>query len=355
MGVCDQEELLARQLSDRFGAGACFTEPDRLLASARPDVVHITTPPQSHYALAKRCLEAGCHVYVEKPFTVSGEEARDLIALALEKNRKITVGHDHQFSHAARRMRQLIREGYLGGPPVHMESYYSYDLGDARYAKTFLGAKDHWVRALPGRLLHNIISHGLARIAEFLDDNDPHVIANGGVSPFLSRIHEGEIIDELRVIIRDRKGATAYFTFSSQMRPALHQFRIYGPRNGLVMDHEQQTLIKLPGKRYKSYLEKFIPPLHLAGQFLANEAISLRLFWKRDFHMKSGMKFLTESLYRSILEGTEPPIPYREILLTSRLMDLIFEEIYPGNGRDAEKHDYRLRFAEPHGPQSAFV
>jgi hypothetical protein len=44
--------------------------------------------------------------------------------------------------------------------------------------------------------------------------------------------------------------------------------------------------------------------------------------------MKSGMKFLIESFYRSIIDDKEPPIPYREIILTSRIMDAIFEQIY---------------------------
>ena len=58
---------------------------------------------------------------------------------------------------------------------------------------------------------------------------------------------ETEILDELRVIISDEDRATAYFTFSSQMRPMLHTFRIYGPKNGLVLDQDHETLITLRG------------------------------------------------------------------------------------------------------------
>jgi hypothetical protein len=47
----------------------------------------------------------------------------------------------------------------------------------------------------------------------------------------------------------------------------------------------------------------------------------------RDFHMKSRMKNLIESLYRSLLEGTPEPIPYREILLTAQIMDAIFSQL----------------------------
>jgi hypothetical protein len=212
-----------------------------------------------------------------------------------------------------------------------MESYYCYDLSQPGYARALLGDKQHWVRRLPGKLLHNVISHGIARIAEFLTTDSPQVIAHGFVSPLLKSCNESEIVDELRVIICDAERTTAYFTFSSQMRPSLHQFRIYGPRNGLILDHDQETLTKLRGGRFKSYGEKFVPPVIFARQCLGNLITNARLFAARDFHMKSGMKYLIESFYRSIVEGTKPPIPYREILLTASIMDAIFDQLSAKN------------------------
>ena len=327
VGVCDREVLMARQLYERFPVKRYYSDLTELLSDARPDVVHITTPPESHFDIARFCLEQGCHVYVEKPFTLHAEEAQVLVALANEKGLKLTVGHDDQFSHVARRMRTLVQGGYLGGVPVHMESYYCYDLGEPGYARALLSDKQHWVRRLPGRLLHNIISHGIARIAEFLGSESPQVIAYGFVSPLLKRMDEREIIDELRVIICEEERTTAYFTFSSQMRPSLHQFRVYGPKNGLVLDQDQETLIKLRGGRFKSYVEKFIPPVIFAEQHLGNLVTNVRTFLARDFHMKSGMKYLIESFYRSIIQDTPVPIPYREILLTARIMDAIFDQL----------------------------
>jgi predicted dehydrogenase len=298
-----------------------------LLSGATPDVVHITTPPESHFDIAKLCLEWGCHVYVEKPFTLHAEEAQVLVALANERRLKLTAGHDGQFSHAARRMRALVRSGYLGGPPVHMESYFCYDLGDTAYARALLADKQHWVRKLPGKLLQNIISHGVASIAEFLTSDAPRVIAYGFVSPLLKRMGETQIVDELRAIICEEERTTAYFTFSSQMRPSLHQFRIYGAKNGLILDQDQETLIRLRGNRFKSYVEKFVPPVSMAQQYVGNLMTNLRTFLARDFHMSSGLKYLIESFYNSIVQGTPAPIPYREILLTARIMDRIFDQV----------------------------
>lgn len=329
VGVCDREPLMAKQLFDRFPVKQYFTDLDEMLRKAKPDVVHITTPAESHFDVARICLERGVHVYIEKPVTIRAEETEILVAMAEDKNLKLTAGHDDQFTNVTRRMRALIGSGYLGGRPVHMESMFCYDLTDPSYARALLSDKRHWVRRLPGKLLQNIISHGIARIAEYLPGDSVQVIAHGFVSPMLQRMGETEIVDELRVIISDELGTTAYFTFASQMRPVMHEFRIWGPKNGLVLDQDQETLIKLTGDRYKSYAEKFVPPVTLAKQLFGNLNTNVRSFLKNDFHMKVGMKTLTETFYKSIVHDTPPPIPYREILLTAHIMETIFEQVDP--------------------------
>lgn len=317
---------MARQFQERFPVKCHYPDLGELLSHAKPDVVHITTPPDSHFDLARQCLEHGAHVYVEKPFTLTLADAERLVSLANARRLKLTVGHDDQFSHDARRMRALVRGGYLGGPPVHMESYYCYDLTAAGYARAILADKNHWVRQLPGQLLQNTISHGIARLAEFLTSDSPNVMAHGFTSQRLRALGEADLIDELRVIISDND-QTAYFTFSSQMRPSLHQLRLYGPTNGLVLDHDHETLVRLRGRRFTSYAEAFVPPVVFAGQQLGNMATNVRTFLRRDFHAKSGMKYLIESFYSSVIDGTPLPLSYREILLTAAIMDIIFAQV----------------------------
>src|SRR3989475_8035348 len=75
VGVCDSEPLMARQFYERFPVKRYFTDLTDLLSDARPDVVHITTPPESHFDLARLCMEQGCHVYVEKPVALCEEDA----------------------------------------------------------------------------------------------------------------------------------------------------------------------------------------------------------------------------------------------------------------------------------------
>jgi predicted dehydrogenase len=329
IGVCDNEPLMARQMAERFNIGKHFGNVQEMLEAEKPDVIHITTPPASHYQLGKRCLEAGCNVYIEKPFVLNACEAEDLINLANQEELKITAGHNAQFTPVMVQMRDLVKKGYLGGKPTHIESHYCYDFGDESFAKALLGDNDHWVRRLPGSLLQNIISHGISKIAEFISCDNPAVIAQGFTSQFLKDIKENEIIDEVRVMIRDEDATTAYFTFSSQIKPAPHQFRLYGSKNSILVDDDHQILIKFGNKEYKSYLRYFIPPFGYAKQYLENFGRNFKNFLRRDFHLPNdaGLKMLIESFYRSIVENAPLPISYKEILVTSRIMDKIFAQI----------------------------
>jgi predicted dehydrogenase len=329
VAVCDSEPLMARQIAERFKVSAWFTDVNEMLAAAAPDVVHVTTPPQGHLEIGKKCFEAGASAYIEKPFTLNTADAEELIDIANRKGVKLTAGHNGQFTHAMNEMRRLIAGGFLGGRTVHMESLYCYEFGDVAYAKALLGDSDHWARKLPGSLLQNIISHGVARIAEFMTGDNIVVTAQAFSSPFLQEIGQSDIIDELRLIISDENATTAHFTFSSQISPTQHQFRVYGSKRSLVVDDDHQIVLRLDNKEYKSYLRFFIPPMIFARQYVGNLARNVGRFARNDFHLpnEAGLLTLISSFYKSVEDGAPLPIPYREILLTSRIMDAAFEQM----------------------------
>ena len=346
VALCDRELLMAKQLGERFGVSACFSDLREMLDAASPDVIHITTPPQSHFALAKQCLESGAHVYLEKPFTITAGEAEALIQLAEHRGLKVTVGHNYQFTLEMLEMRRLISEGYLGGRPIHLESYWSYDLGGSMYAGAFLGSRAHWLHELPGQLFHNIISHGIAKLAEFLDDDVRLIVATAHRSSQLSQHGGSDLMDELRVFLRDKYGTTALFCFSSQFRPALNRLRIYGPHNSLMVDILTGTLIKSAGASYKSYLTYFIPPWKNAREYVRNLRLNITNFIRQRLYQDFGMKELIERFYNCIRLNTALPIPYREILLTARIMDEIFAQIYPTRGRASVSKQMQKQIAD---------
>ena len=89
------------------------------------------------------------------------------------------------------------------------------------------------------------------------------MVAHGFVSPLLRRLQEEDIVDELRVIVAEEQRTTAYFTFSSQMRPSLHQLRSTdqeraGPRPG------SGKRDPAAGRAEQELHEKFVPHLTFA-------------------------------------------------------------------------------------------
>lgn len=319
---------MAKQLGERVGISACFSDLQEMLQLTSPDVVHITTPPQSHYVLGRQCLESGCHVYLEKPFTITVDQAESLVQLAEDRGLRITAGHNYQFTLEMMEMRRLVNQGFLGGKPFHLESYWHYDLGDLGYARAFLGNRTHWVRQLPGQLFQNIISHGIAKLVEFLDDELTEIVATADQSEQLRSLGAHEVLDELRVLIRDKTGMTAFFCFSTQIR-GLNQLRIYGPANSITADIITGSLVRKGSRSYKSYLTYFVPPLKTAREHFRNARINILNFLRRRLYQDYGMKELIERFYNSIRLGIPLPIPYREIILTARIMDEIFAQIYP--------------------------
>jgi predicted dehydrogenase len=176
--------------------------------------------------------------------------------------------------------------------------------------------------------MHNILSHGIAKLCEFLDDDIVEIIASAHQSAQLHKLGGEEILDELRVLIRDASGTTAFFCFSTQIKPGLNLLRICGPVNSITVDHASGSLIPHENRSYKSYLTYVMPPLKNARRHFRNARTNFFDFVKGRLHQDSGMKELIEQFYQSIRNQGPPPIPYREILLTAQIMDEIFNQIY---------------------------
>lgn len=91
-----------------------YDSVDELLERARPDVVTIATPPDSHAELCFRALEAGCHVFCEKPFVESAGEADRIIEAANAAGRVVAVNHEFRESPIFRAVRDGVESGKYG-------------------------------------------------------------------------------------------------------------------------------------------------------------------------------------------------------------------------------------------------
>jgi predicted dehydrogenase len=112
--VCDRRPEALNKAKSRYPAVAVTTDLEVVLSDESVDAVLVATPISTHFAIAKAALEAGKHVFVEKPMTHDTATACELVELAAERSLTLMVGHTFVFSPPVRKVKELINAGELG-------------------------------------------------------------------------------------------------------------------------------------------------------------------------------------------------------------------------------------------------
>lgn len=114
VSVCERDPARAAEFLRRYPGHAVEHEFEAVLLDPNVQAVSIATPPSTHYELARKALEAGKHVLVEKPLATSSAHAEELIGLAEAADRVLMPGHTFVYSPPVNKVRELIRSGELG-------------------------------------------------------------------------------------------------------------------------------------------------------------------------------------------------------------------------------------------------
>jgi predicted dehydrogenase len=325
--VCDLEPIMAEQLAVRYAVPQWYSDLAKMLEVEKPDVLHITTPPQSHLSLTRQAVAAGCHVFLEKPVALRHCDAVAIIESVVTAGRKLAVNYWPRFEEPALELRRLYETGVLGSP-VHVESSIGYDLG-GEFGLALQRDPEHWVHRLPGKLFQNVLDHVVNKITPFLDDEHPFIQAiawRGEAGPGAAA--GSELLDELRVMIRGAR-TSAYATFSAHARPVGQTFRFYGTKNTASVDYMARTVVLERKQTFPSALGRLFPPFLVAKDYLGQGVRNANSFAHARFHFFDGMRRLLSEFYQSIEKDSPLPIAYGEILRVSAIMERIFEQVYP--------------------------
>jgi predicted dehydrogenase len=114
LSICDKNPAALKRASRIYPGVSMTTDLSEIITSPQIDAVAIVTPVWTHFDLAKMALQNGKHVFVEKPFTSTQQQAEELIELAERKRLKVMVDHTFLFSGAVRKIRELIDSKSLG-------------------------------------------------------------------------------------------------------------------------------------------------------------------------------------------------------------------------------------------------
>jgi predicted dehydrogenase len=320
VAVCDREALMAEQLAARMKIPARYTDMARMLGEQRLDVVHVATPPAAHVAIACAALEAGCHVFVEKPFAPSTAEARRIIDCARDNGRRVCVNYLYNFESPGLELEALMQDRALGDI-VHLDTSYGYNLG-GDYGLAVMADPGHWVHGLPGKLFHNVLDHVLAKVVAHLGDE-----CSVQVESFRRRSASGnEVVDampdELRFLLRSGT-LTVSGLVSAHARPVAHALKVYGSLDSVELDYATRTLVRSARQTQPSAIGRLFPAWVQARRYAGNGWRNLGRFRRHEFHYFQGMRVLLGRFYDAIEGRGADPVPPEHILRVCSLIEKI--------------------------------
>lgn len=295
-----------------------FSDPEELLKAVRPDVVHITTPPATHFELAKLALTYGANIYVEKPFVLKKVEAEEILKLAKEKNLRACPGHQVLFEDPAIKTIHALNEI---GQIVHLESYFSF-----RTVRRNITPVDQLIDILPHPvyLLLHFLSLGSRSdrgfMIEALDVN-----ANG----------------EVRSIIKS-DDATGILIVTLKGRPVESYLRIVGMNGSLYADFVRGVVIKLAGPG-ASAIPIVLSPFKQAKQLVWKSTKAFAGLALKKQKSYPGLAELIGAFYSSIISGTSAPIDPESIIQTVGICETVTEKLRESEAEAEKTAEVNLR------------
>jgi predicted dehydrogenase/nucleoside-diphosphate-sugar epimerase len=290
VGVHDVRRGAAEAFAQRAGAAAYATVSD-LLEQARPDVAHICTPAGAHFEPARQALLAGTHVYVEKPFVETPEEAETLFDLARARGLLICAGHqlirDPGFQRLMREASELrpvtlVDSGFTFRPP-RLDPYQA-------------------PRPALGQQLLDVLPHPLYTLVAALERFGR---AKGSRDGPLEILHVTATPTDLHALLRAGE-VTGRLAVSLRARPIASTLTVTGAQGSLTADFVRAILLGAANEG-TSPLEKIANPFVEAAQLAWRSATSLtrRLIRGADY---PGLVELLSDFYAAVAAGDRSPV-----------------------------------------------
>jgi predicted dehydrogenase len=226
--ICDSNQESLNRARKAYPQLSTTQDCCEVIAATNIDAVAIITPVSTHFDLAKRALQNGKHIFVEKPFTATAAEAEELIELAEQKNLTIMVDHTFIFTGAVRKIKRLIEEKVLG-------DLYYYDS-----VRVNLGLFQRDVN-----VVWDLAPHDFA-VMDFLIDEKPSAVAACG------KAHVNGLEDTAYITVHFDNNMIAHFNVNWLSPVKIRTTLIGGEKQMLVWnDLEVDEKIRIYDKGVK--------------------------------------------------------------------------------------------------------
>ena len=218
--VADRDEKALRKASEAYGIANCYGDLEEMVRAEATDVIHITTPPQTHASLAERAMNLKNHVFVEKPLTLDHGSAVRLYDIAANNGVKLCVDHNHLFDPWMLKAKEVLK-GLSPEDVTYVESYYGINPNIPEIMGYRSVGEISWIFSLPGGLFHDFLSHPLYLMLEYTG----RPVRIQTMANSCGALIQG-LSDELHIMVEGER-AMGKLTISFNARPFQHFLKIY--------------------------------------------------------------------------------------------------------------------------------
>jgi predicted dehydrogenase len=318
MGLCDLSPAMARFTAERFQLPAWFTDYRKMLKATEPQVVHVLTPPATHERLVRDCLEAGCHVIVEKPVALSNARFRNLWNFANERELRLIENHNYRFNSPVQQLSRLVTDGRIGTIKEVEVRMVLGIRGGGRYADANLPHPSH---RLPAGVIHEFISHLCYLLLNFFPADPLEQIDSIRAA---WRNHGGGVLfqyDDLdaTILAGDVHGR---LRFSCHQWPDCFSVDVRGSQ-GHARCEIFHPLCQVSRRRHGG--DHLSPVFNAISNGWGQAFSGLAGLWNkvRNRTAYEGLDRFLQLSYRSLIDGTSPPVDFQHMNDTSRLIDAL--------------------------------
>jgi 2-alkyl-3-oxoalkanoate reductase len=313
VAVCDLDDRVARDTASHHGIRGCYTDMEAMMRDLRPDVVHLLTPPASHLTLARIAAKYRAHMYIEKPFAANEADARSILELAREAGVQVCPGHSRLFDPVFEEACRRISQGDIGRViSVRAEQGFTYEA--AARSRVI-----PWSYSYDWGTFDNLICHPLYLACHFLPDaGQPQVVGHN-----LGAVREAGV-EEVRVLIPSPAGI-GEVSLSLCSAPEVNRIEVTGTRGRVTADWQTMTVVTTSQSGLPSALVRFTSNFATALDLARSGMTTLIGIATGKVKRYQGLRTIIDRFYRSLREGSAPPVSAEAGLHNVRLMDQIKE------------------------------
>lgn len=310
--VCDLSAVMAEAAADRFGVPRHFTDHRRMLDEVKPDIVHITTPPSSHYAIATDVLDAGAHTIIEKPAAVSLPEITAMLQRANGKNKIIVEDYNYLFNSQIQQILDLIANGSFG-TVAHVDVTIALPIAAPDSVFADPNAPSEFLR-LPGGAIADFLPHLASLVHAF---TGPHKRVQ--TSWQKRQASHALPYDEFRALV-DGERATATLAMSANAQPDTFSVKVFGSKMTAAANLFET---RLTIDRLRGGPKPFVPVLNGLEEAKRVRRAAYGGLWRKlsgGPGAYEGLWELVRRTYDSLSSGGTPPVTADQIAAVNRLV-----------------------------------